>query len=199
MILQQIVDLMEIGLDSAGITFTGIKVCELGDQRMKWNKFLTGKNWIIEQGAKEHISIDLNGKHGALKVDLSKPVDKWIGYFDMVTNYGTAEHVEDGIYECYANIHNFTKTKGIMVHAGPMAGGCPWHSPYHYEPDFFKKLAEANGYTVIYADNRIIPPRRRNMQPVDTTLVCAVLIKESDKPFMKKEEFVAMKAIEGLK
>ena len=198
MILQRIVDLMEMGLNATGKTFTDIKICELGDQRMKWHPAGTGKRWCLQQGASEHVSIDLNGKHGALRIDLSKPVDKWKNYFDMTTNYGTAEHVDGGIYECYHNIHNFTKANSPMIHAGPIAGGCPWHSPYHYKPTFFKEIARINGYKLILEEERVVPGRKKNQKPIDRTLLCAVLIKINDKPFMNKKEFVSMNLIEGL-
>ncbi len=198
MILQSIVNLMETGLNSTGKTFSGIKVCELGDQRMKWHPAQTGKKWCLQQGVKEHVSIDMNGKRGAIPLDLSKKIDKWQNYFDMTTNYGTAEHVENGIYECYMNIHNFTKPNGAMIHAGPIAGGCPWHSPYHYRPRFFMELAKQNGYVFILEEQRVVPGRRRNQPEKDRTLLCSVLIKVEDTPFMRKEDFLAMKLIEGL-
>ena len=199
MILKEIVDMMEIGLNAADMTFKDIKVCELGDQRMKWNEFQTGKKWILNEGAKEHVSIDLNGQRGALKLDLSKKIGKWHNYFDMVTNYGTAEHVENGIYECYQNIHNFTKPIGVIVNAGPPARGCPWHSPYHYEPWFFEKLAELANYKCVLSEIRVVAGRRRNQPEKDRSLVCAVFIKNSDNEFISKEEFLNIKGIEGLK
>lgn len=198
MILRKIVDLMEIGLTEANMTFNGIKVCELGDQRMKWTHHGTGKKWVLAQGAKEHVSIDINGKRGAIPIDLSKKIDRWNGYFDMVTNYGTAEHVENGIYECFWNIHNFTKVGGVMVHAGPPARACPWHSPYHYEPWFFEKLAELAGYRHVISEIRVVPGRKKNQPEKDRSLVCSVLIKNKDNYFVSKDDFININGIEGL-
>jgi len=199
MILEEIVDLMQIGLDAAELGWNGIKVCELGDQRMKWNEYKLGKKWVLAQGAREHISIDMNGRNGALRMDLSKRINKWHNYFDMVTNYGTAEHVNNGIYICFLNIHNFVKKHGVMVHAGPPAGCCPWHSPYHYEPWFFSKLAEIAGYRHVMSEVRVVAGRTKDQPEKDRSLVCSVLIKEEDTPFISKKDFKNINGIEGLK
>ena len=199
MILQEIVDLMDIACKNIGMDYKGMKMCELGDQRMKWTPYKTGKNFLLAKGVAEHISIDLNGKRGALKIDLSKSIDKWQGYFDMITNFGTAEHVQDGIYEAFLNIHNFCRVGGAMVHAGPPSGGCPWHSPYHYDSDFFEKLAKATRYKYVMGEVRVTAGRRGVTKDLDRSLVCCVLIKEFDLPFISKEQFLGLKGIEGLK
>lgn len=199
MILKEIVDLMDIACNNIGVNYVGMKICELGDQRMKWTPHKTGKNFLINKGVSEHISIDLNGRHGALRIDLSKPVDKWKGYFDMVTNYGTAEHVLGGIYEAFLNIHNFVRVGGAMVHAGPPTGGCPWHSPYHYDSDFFEKLAAACKYKHIMSEVRDTAGRYGVTKNLDKSLVCSVLVKELDLPFITKGQFIELRAIEGLK
>jgi len=197
MILEEIVDLMEIGCKATNQNFDGMKVMELGNQRMKWTPEGTGKRYLLAKGVKEHISIDLNGKNGALRIDLSKSITQWVKYFDMVTNYGTAEHVENGIYECFQNIHDMTKPDGIMVHAGPPVGGCPWHSPYHYETWFFEKLAEASGYEHVISELRVTGGRSLKQKPIDRSLVCSVLIKRSD-TFITKDQFIGINGISGL-
>ena len=199
MILKEIYDLVEIGCNAMNVDrFCGMKMMELGVQRMKWNEHKTGKNYFIAHGVGEHVSIDMNGRNGALKIDLSKPIDKWQKYFDMVTNYGTAEHVSPGIYECFKNIHNMTRVGGVMIHAGPPAGGCPWHSPYHYEPWFFEKLAEIAGYGHIMSEVRVAAGRRGVSKPLDRSLVCAVLIKTADEDFISEQVFKDIGGIEGL-
>jgi hypothetical protein len=199
MILKEIVDLMDIACKNINMDYKRMKICELGDQRMKWTPHGTGKNFLLDKGVNEHVSIDLNGKRGALKIDLSRPIDRWQGYFDMTTNYGTAEHVQDGIYEAFQNIHNFTRVGGAMVHAGPPTGGCPWHSPYHYDPDFFEKLAKASQYKHIMSEVRVTAGRRGVSKDIDRSLVCSVLVKEHNLPFITKEQFMDLKGIEGLK
>ena len=198
MILKEIVDLMDIGCKEADITFEGIKICELGNQKMKWTPEGTGKKYLLNRGAKEHISIDMNGKDGALRIDLSKPVDKWQLYFDMVTNYGTAEHVEGGIYQAYKNIHNFTRPGGVIVNAGPLARCNPWHSPYHYEVWFFKYLADRNNYKHIISEVRIVSGRNAKQRPMDRSLLVSVFIKNEDSPLISEKDFNDINGIEGL-
>ena len=198
MLLEEMMDTVNIAWSILG---KEIKICELGDQRMKWHKDLIAKTFFLNNGAKEHISIDLNGRNGALKIDLGKDVliDKpeWKDHFDLVTNYGTAEHVQDGIYECYKNIHNFCKVEGIMINDGPPDTCCPWHSPYHYKSNFFPELARLCGYKTILLDKRVCKGRR-GASPCDSTLVVAVFQKINDSEFITKEQFYSIKGIQGL-
>lgn len=198
MLLEEMIDTVDIAWSILG---KEIKICELGDQRMKWHKDLIAKTFFLNNGAKEHISIDLNGRNGALKIDLGKNVlidnPTWRGYFDLVTNYGTAEHVQDGIYECYKNIHNFCMTGGIMINDGPPDTCCPWHSPYHYKSNFFPELARLCEYKTILLDKRVCKGRR-GASPCDSTLVVVVFQKIKDSEFITKEEFYSIKGIKGL-
>ena len=194
MILKSVFDLLEMSCKAIGMEYKDISMCELGDQRMKWNKWQTGKKYFEGKGIKEHISLDLNGRRGALAINLSKIVSDWKNHFDIVTDYGTAEHVK-GIYECFCNIHNFTREGGVMIHTVPISGGWKGHSPYHFKDWFFSKLAEENGYKSILNEVRVLPPCRGRVE----SLVCSVLIKESDTPFISKEDFININGIEGLK
>lgn len=186
MILKELVGLMDVGYDS----FEDLCVCELGDQRMKWHPAKTGKKYLLEKGVAEHVSLDWNGKNGALKRDLSKPVDEWQSYFDMVTNFGTTEHVENGQFEVFENIHNFTKNGGVMIHAVPLVGHWKGHCNYHYKEDFMDALALYNNYECILSEVRQITGRRGRTQP----MVCGVL-RKNDNPFMSKEDFTLMDKI----
>ena len=47
MILQELADLIDIALNGIDKKISEIKMCELGDQRMKWNEYLTGKNSLL--------------------------------------------------------------------------------------------------------------------------------------------------------
>ena len=150
---KDVIDLMDIALKTIGSkSFGGVIMCELGNQKMRFGKYKTGKKYFKSLGAK-HISIDINGKSGAKKLNLAKPIDRWKGKFDIVTNYGTSEHVE-GQNECFENIYNFCRVGGVMVHAVPMEGTYIGHSPYHYDVEFFNKLALDNNCEVILNEER---------------------------------------------
>lgn len=196
MLLKEVFDTVEIAWNILG---KNIKICELGDQRMKWHPDGIAKTFFINNGAKEHVSIDINGRNGAINLDLSKDLllvhPEWKGYFDLVTNYGTAEHVSNGIYECFKNIHNVCRENGIIVNDGPPDCCCPWHSPYHYRPYFFPELAKKCGYKTLLFDVRVVEGRRGCKDNKDRTLVIAVFQKINNKEFISKEEFDSIQGI----
>lgn len=99
--------------------YSDIKMLELGNQIFQDDTLIreeslphSAKEYYMNMGV-EHTSIDLNGEDGALQIDLSKPIpEEYNNKFDIVTNFGTAEHV-DNQFECWRNIHNSLKKKWI--------------------------------------------------------------------------------------
>jgi SAM-dependent methyltransferase len=140
-----------------GFKYPGLILCELGNQ------------WIYEHGkpvrpAKvdyqaqgvQHTSIDINGRDGALKHNLERPVpSKLKGAFDVVTNYGTTEHINDQT-AAFQNIDRLCRVGGVMIHVLPLAmkGNYPNHCRYHYTALFPVQLAELARYELI--DSRLI-------------------------------------------
>jgi hypothetical protein len=122
-------------------------VCELGDQCFFFGITHTGlpimfaKHWF-ELEHISHLSIDIHGKNGSLAFDLRTPLPDGFPTFDMVTNFGVAEHVSDQDM-AWANILKLCRWGGVMVHEGPGQANFPVHQglPW-YEPHFFKDLAE---------------------------------------------------------
>lgn len=133
-----------------------LRMCELGNQQVRdsareyTGPYATGKAYYTAQGF-DHVSIDMNGRSGALVRDLGKPLSHDdpllpLGAFDVVTNSGTSEHVYDQ-YECFRNMHMLTRLDGLMLHVSPYAG---W--PSHdrtYTPTFFACLASAADYAQV--------------------------------------------------
>lgn len=166
----------------------GIKIGELGNQYIHepkaYRKKLvsgnaTGKNFCESRGA-EHISFDINEKDGALKCDLSKPMDiKWEFYFDIVTNCGTTEHVLNQ-YQVFKNIHNICKPNGIMIHSIPLVGYWRRHCTFHYKPLFGIYLCSLNDY---------IPLKNFVQKRKKQKLLYIVLKKTSSRPFQSEETF----------
>lgn len=170
--------------------FTDKRMLELGNQLINAEQIQerTGKTYYRNRGVL-HTSFDLNGKDGAIRVDLSKPIGKkkWLNAFDIVTNSGTSEHVEpfETQYECFKNIHNCLKIGGIAIHIVPDAieleerGLWKGHCNNYYTHEFFALLAELNGYQLI--SSKVINGTR-----------CACLQKVTDSPFTsEKEELLA--------
>jgi SAM-dependent methyltransferase len=135
----------------AGLGFKGATMLELGDQM--FTKELSGKDFFEERGVK-HTSVDWNGRHGALPHDLSEPLE--LGEFDIVTNFGTAEHVSNQ-RTLFRNIHNATKPGGIIVHQAPIWAvginkrhGIPKYGfQIRYSEKFFVQLGKDNGYELV--------------------------------------------------
>ncbi len=138
----------------------GMHMLELGDQVILTKRIpeSTGKEYYENRGV-HHTSFDINGEHGALRVDLSKPISNrdWVSAFDIVTNSGTSEHIEPftSQYECFMNIHNCLRQGGIAVHLVPdivelkRRGHWRKHCNNYYSHEFFALLAELNGYALL--------------------------------------------------
>jgi hypothetical protein len=137
----------------------GKRLVELGDQKLhacvrrtKDGGRVWAKDYFEELGC-HHYSIDWHGKNGAYPIDLSKPIRDpfWIGRFDILTNFGTAEHVQNQ-YECWRNIHNLVKEGGLFIHVVPWINHYPRsHCEFFYDGSFFEKLAKQNGYKIIFS------------------------------------------------
>jgi hypothetical protein len=76
--------------------------------------------------------------------------EEWRGRFDVVTNYGTSEHVGDQ-FNAFRVMHDFAKPGGTFIHHVPFAGYFN-HGLYSYTPAFFVFLAQANGYEIDQLD-----------------------------------------------
>ncbi len=135
--------------------FASSRICLLGNLY-----FARGTNCIqkkygtkivheyFEQGDADVVSIDINGKDGALPLDLEKPLPKSVGTFDIIINGGTTEHIKKQ-YECFQNIHNLCKMDGLMFHMIPLKGHWLRHAQYSYAESFFKDLANRSHYDIV--------------------------------------------------
>lgn len=129
----------------------GTRMLELGG---KWcSQASTTYKSVFEALGYEHVSVDWNGQHGALIRDLRKPLD--LGQFDMVTNFGTTEHVsnQEGVWR---NIHNACRVGGVYVGQTPYHDGRNWwwHGEWYPTEGFFESFAELNGWRIerMYTD-----------------------------------------------
>jgi hypothetical protein len=167
---------------------SNLRMMELGNQGMQINgiNYKVAKDYFQSLGI-QHTSIDLNGRHGAMKFDLGIPLKEFYCQYDIVTNFGTSEHVYNQ-YECFKNIHEFCKGGGLMIHAVPMPGHWPRHCEYHYPKKFFVMLADACGYNIYALGVESMPggpPRMKNKR----NIVYAILRKEDLFDFIDIDEF----------
>ncbi len=80
-------------------------------------------------------------------LNIHAPGPRLAGQFDLVTNFGTTEHVFNQL-RAFQTIHELSKPGGFMYHDLPMAGFFD-HALFRYDPLFFRALVSANDYEVL--------------------------------------------------
>lgn len=151
-------DFLNKNLEQVGLKDVKLKMIELGDQVFQADMITTGKQYFTSIGY-DHTSVDINGLHGAVVKDLRKPDQfiEWHNGFDILTNFGTTEHVEPlaDQHQCWNIIHDIVKPGGYFLHALPDVdqldryGHWHGHCNFYYSSRFFQRLAEVNGYELI--------------------------------------------------
>lgn len=122
---------------------------------------------VFESLGFRHVSIDMNGKDGALALDLRSPLK--LGTFDMITNFGTTEHVSVNNYAgqvaCWKNLLEAMHVGSVLVSVTPKPGALKWarHGRWYPTITFFEGLAAQNGLTVerAYMDDNLVYARVR--------------------------------------
>jgi hypothetical protein len=110
---------------------------------------LTPVKKFVESLSKKHVSIDITGLDGSLALDLNDDEIYINDKFDLITNFGTTEHVEPNQFQVFKHIHNLCKIDGIMIHEVPVYGHWPNHCRFYYDDNFFIYLSEKNNYDII--------------------------------------------------
>lgn len=176
---------------SERLVVAGLRMAELGNQKMRSDVLghsIAAKKFFTAMGI-DHTSIDINGKDGALPIDLREPITRkdLLGTFDLVTNFGTIEHVSRQ-YPAWKNVHELAKSGGLFLHLVPEAGSWPGHCEFRYDERFFPALAKLCAYDVLRHYRHEIDPAHR--------FVAAVLRKTAS-AFPLETEFLAQVPIEG--
>jgi len=97
-----------------------------------------------------YASIDIDGSPGSIPLDLNhdEVPAELVGRYDVVTNFGTTEHVANQL-QAFKVIHDLAAAGAIMLHVLP-AGGMPNHGLVSYNPKFFWMLGRSNGYKIAF-------------------------------------------------
>lgn len=174
-------------LKKLGLSYEGLMWCELGNQ-----DFYDGnpaKKYYQSKGVK-HTSIDINGKDGALPINLDNDIPVTLqDKFDVITNYGTTEHVNNQ-YKVFKNIHVICKQNGVIIHGVPLIGHWPKHCRYYYSKLFFEELASLCNYQIV---DLIILKKDHYKSPQN--LVVNVSIKKENNMFIDENQFKQIKGI----
>jgi hypothetical protein len=105
-------------------------------------------------GGGSYRSLDLTDPRADFSFDLNFPMPDSVGKYDVVTNFGTTEHVFN-IGQSFENIHNLLKIGGLVLHALPGYGYID-HGFYNIHPCAYLDMAKANEYEIVdftYCDN----------------------------------------------
>jgi SAM-dependent methyltransferase len=99
-------------------------------------------------------------------LNVHAPGPKLAGHFDLVTNFGTTEHVFNQL-RAFQTIHDLTKKGGIIYHDLPLAGYID-HALFRYDPLFFRTMLPANDYELLLQKismgaDREVPQSLRDM------------------------------------
>jgi len=129
------------------------KMLEYGAQNTYFGKLNTGGNhfyWskdFFTGIGYDHTSIDLNELHYSIPKDLSAPI-KWKEQYDIVTDFGTSEHVTD-LYNALKNAYNACKLDGIVIHENPKTGHWLNHGIHYFSQEFWQELSKLAGYEIL--------------------------------------------------
>ena len=185
-------------------------VVELGDQLINMTFYEGGPH--VRKRSIDHfkdIAPELNitsidnrqNADRALNLDLSKNIpNKSFPYFgkaDVLTDFGTLEHVVDidkktkknkyvsSLYYALKNAFNFVKTGGVFIHSNPKEGNFPGHAAYHYfVEEFWIEYAKLAGLTVLEIGEH---PAENNT--TNGWEIFAVLEKDPEAKFPTRKDF----------
>lgn len=184
-------------LEKHGLLKGGYKMLELGGQNIYDSSFkgayygMVAKNYFTSIGI-DHTSIDIRDHNGAIICDLRKKIAFEDASFDVVTDYGTTEHVEQsevgGFYEAFKNIDRVCKAGGLMIHETPKTGHWIGHGENYVTKDFYVELAKLTGYEIVELTEHFAMGNVK-----DGCLVIAVLKKNDHKGFISEEQFKNLK------
>lgn len=138
-------------------------VCELGAQGLSivGRRNASPRAWWSELGCGRYESIDGNGE-STFTHDLNTPlpyaldgstvVRKWADRFDLVTDFGTGEHIFDQA-QVWRTLHDLVKPGGYIVFDRPTTDYYK-HCFYLVNECLVRDLAAANDYDVVWLERQ---------------------------------------------
>lgn len=160
----------------------GSSMLELGNKKKMGGETIFTYKDVFKRLGFRHVSIDMNGKDGALAKDLGKPLK--LGQFDMVTNIGTSEHVHEqnwkGQVACWRNMIEAMHIGSVLVCITPEKGSWPKHGAWYPEKAFYRDLAALNGLEI---DKLYNSDERKPGCPEGQRNLFARLHRVTDEPF----------------
>jgi len=124
----------------------GSSMLELGNKKTTRAGVTVTYKAYFESIGYRHVSVDWNGEDGSMKRDLRRPLN--LGTFDMVTNIGTSEHVQNNQAAVWRNMCEALHVGAALICTTPNPGDWTWHGWHHPQLEFYEQLAQMNGLTV---------------------------------------------------
>lgn len=125
----------------------GFSVCEFGNQFMSGDSPRPALEFYQKLGVGRYVSIDANGR-GTVTADLNCPVtDLALGTFDLVTDFGTGEHIFDQA-QVWRTMHELT-APGRWIAFDRPSDGYSKHCFYLITTGLMEDIARANGYRIV--------------------------------------------------
>jgi hypothetical protein len=175
-------------MDKHQVLRTGVKMLELGCQNVYANGYHDMAISNVELPKRYGVEMecwDILGCQNAKVVDLREPINEsYYNAFDVITDFGTTEHIDGRYYEARKNIHDACKVGGLMIHETPLTGHWIGHGHNYLTTTFYEQLAESMNYTIL---DLCIEYAMGNTN--DGGLVCCVLRKNEDNKFVTKKKF----------
>jgi SAM-dependent methyltransferase len=131
-------------------------------------------------GASKYRSLDPFDPRSEYRYDLGARVPKF-GTFDIVTNFGTAEHVFD-IANVFKTAYDLLPTGGILLNVNPAHGDID-HGFYNLHPILFRTLAQHSGFEIAdfhFIDDIAARTERQKKVPTEPYDFDALPIKLAD-------------------
>jgi hypothetical protein len=179
-------------IGAEGMAINGLRMLELGSQFMFLNPpsgvpYSTVAKGCFGSLGIQHTSVDTNNSFGALPLDLGAEIDRpaWVDYFDVVTDFGTMEHVHNQ-YWGFKNVHLFCRPGGLMVHSVPKVGYR--HGKFWYTMESFEDIARVSSCSILRLEEH---PSRSNTQTA--WKIFCILRKEAGSTFPSEEGWERVK------
>lgn len=142
------------------------------------------RNWFLDLGVKEYISLDVNKRDGALPIDLTQEIPNefihLVNHFDFVTNIGTSEHCGDTPvvqWMLFQNAAILCKIGGMVLHQLVPAGQWKDHCIVWYKDGIGSVLSQ-------FQKMRLIVEERINLKTLNPEVdyLCVALRKIKNTP-----------------
>lgn len=144
-------------LDKVIDRFSTKNVIEAGAQNLYNQPLLPAPyaHEYYEPKGVQYSCIDLSKENKCIVMDLSLPHDISQQY-QLVTNFGTAEHIGDNgkfsweaAYNFFNTMHKLLEVGGIVIHENPKDGHWENHGFFYFTEDFYRQLVLLCNYEII--------------------------------------------------